>query len=333
MRLATFFTHDGDTRVGAIAPDNRIVDLRRVYAALLAAVHIPVDLLAFIREGEAGWEAAREVLRHAREQMRRYGGPMGPAGERLDYALGEMRLRAQFQPMTIICAGANFTDHLEETKRITPEHVEFLLKSPLGIIGPEDPILYQPSLTRKPHYQVELAIIIGRPCRHIPRDRAYDHMFGCSTFNDVSARDPQVIYWEGSWFILHFGEGKCFDTSGPFDPWIVTREELGEASNLPMHTWADEDLWQDNNTRNLVWEIPELINHYSSFITLEPGILVCNGTPGGPGLGRDEALGGQLYLREDIVHGGYLQPADVVRCEIEGIGVLRNPVWEEGSAA
>ncbi len=340
MRLATF-VHDGETRVGAVTPENRVIDLQRAYAAYLeemgdpsargvAQARIPSDMLAFLRAGETSWSAARQAYDFLQRRIRRRGGAFGPRGERLEYALGEVRLRAPFVPLTIVCGGANFTDHLEETKRLKPDHVEFFLKSPHGIVGPEDPVRYQPRVTQKLDYEVELAIIIGKPGRYIPKDRAYDHIFGYSIFNDISARDRQVIGWEGPWFHLRFGEGKSFDTSAPFGPWIVTRDELGEARNLSLRTWVNEELRQSNSTENLIWGIPDLVSYYSTFMTLEPGIVICSGTPGGPALGRDEGLGAKPYLREDIVRGGYLRPGDVVRCEIDGIGVLSNPIVEEG---
>ncbi len=342
MRLATF-VRDGETSVGAVISENRVVNLQRAYAAYLEAqgdpaakgiarARIPNDMLEFLKGGERAWNAAREALDFVQQRNRRRGGAFGPGGERLEYALGEVRLRAPFVPTTIVCGGANFIDHLEETKRIKPDHVEFFLKSPHGIVGPGEPIRYQPRVTQKLDYEVELAIIIGKPGRYIPTERAYDHIFGYAILNDISARDRQVIGWEGPWFHLRFGEGKSFDTSAPFGPWIVTRDELGEAKNMALRTWVNDELRQSNTTARLIWGVPELVSYYSTFITLEPGIVICSGTPGGPALGRDEELGAKPYLREDIIRGGYLRPGDVVRCEIEGIGVLSNPVAEEGAS-
>ena len=336
VKLVTFSHHD-ENRLGAVV-QGRVICLREAYSLYLkeiakdplpremARVRIPSDMVEFIRGGEKSFVAAGRAL----ELMERRGlNTSGIGGRQIIYEMSQVSLKAPIMPQTIICGGANFTDHLEETKRIKPGHVEFFLKSPNSVVGPFKPIKYQPRVTQKLDYEVELAIIIGKEGRYIPPEEAHDYIFGYTILNDISARDRQVIGWEGNWFHLRFGEGKSFDTACPLGPWIVTKDELSDVSNLAMRTWVNQELRQSNNTKNLIWGVPALISYYSTFLTLRPGIVISSGTPGGPALGADLELGGKPYLREDIRRGGYLKPGDIVRCEIEGIGVLENPVVME----
>jgi 2-keto-4-pentenoate hydratase/2-oxohepta-3-ene-1,7-dioic acid hydratase in catechol pathway len=215
---------------------------------------------------------------------------------------------------------------LEELGRERPEHVEFFLKSPYSVIGPDDPIAYQPWVTERLDYEVEIAVVIGRPGRNIPRARALEHVAGYMVGNDLAARDRQILSWAGPLFHVRYGEGKSFDSACVLGPALVTVDEVKDVSNLSMRTWVNGILRQNNTTANLLWDIPAVIEYYSTFMTLLPGFVILPGTPGGCAVGNDPELGGKPGIRFARQLAGYLRPGDVVRCEVEDIGVLENSV-------
>jgi acylpyruvate hydrolase len=239
--------------------------------------------------------------------------------------LVDLTLAPPFQPRIIICGGANFADHLDETHRAKPDHVEFFLKSPTGVIGAGRDVRMDPRLSHKYDYEVELGVVIGRTARDVPRERAFEHVFGYTIINDVSIRDQQVIPWDEGRFQLRFGEGKSYQDSAPLGPWIVTADELTDVSGLALRTRVAGVLRQNNSMRNIIWDVPALISYYSTYMTLEPGFLIACGTPGGPALGSDIELGADPYERSDgVSRGAYVPDGALVECEIEGIGTLAN---------
>jgi 2-keto-4-pentenoate hydratase/2-oxohepta-3-ene-1,7-dioic acid hydratase in catechol pathway len=236
-----------------------------------------------------------------------------------------VRFAPPFVPRTIICGGANFADHLDETHRSKPTHVEFFLKSPTGVIAHGEPVRMDQRLSGKYDYEVELAVVIGREARRVAPEDALDHVFGYTVINDVSIRDQQVIPWDPGRFQLRFGEGKSYQDSAPFGPWVVTADELTDVSRLALRTRVDGRLRQNNSMANIIWHVPALIGYYSSFMTLVAGTVIACGTPGGPALGSDVALGADPYERADgVQRGAYVPPGALVECEIEGIGILAN---------
>ncbi len=324
MRLVTYEA-GGAPSLGVIF-EGRVYDLREGYAALLkeeghplaekiAAVRFPSSMAAFIEGGEKALEAARGTLQY-----------LGKA-QLPGYDFADITLKAPLIPRTIICGGANFHDHLDETHRSKPTEVEFFLKSPHAVADPFQKVQYEERVTRKYDYEVELGIIIGKPARHVRREEALDYVFGYTIFNDISARDRQVRPWGKDNFQLRFGEGKSYDTGAPVGPWIVTKDELGDVSNLALRTTISGELRQNNNMSNIIWDVPALVSYYSTYMTLLPGLLIASGTPGGPALGSDLELGADPYERKDgVKRGGYMRPKDVMRLEIEKIGVLENVI-------
>jgi 2-keto-4-pentenoate hydratase/2-oxohepta-3-ene-1,7-dioic acid hydratase in catechol pathway len=254
-------------------------------------------------------------------------GATGPWGRPARRRRPEVRLEPPLLPRAILCGGANFRDHLDELGRQRPEHLEFFLKSPFSVIGPEDPIAYQPWVSQKLDYEVEIGIVIGRVGRCIPRERALEYVAGYTVANDLAARDRQILSWAGPLFHLRYGEGKTFDSSCVLGPWVVTRDEVPDPNHLAMRTWVNGELRQDNNTANMLWDIAGAVAYYSVYMTLLPGFLILPGTPGGCAVGEDPAAGG----RPDVRHPArprYLRPGDRVRCEVEGIGAVENEVVE-----
>jgi 2-keto-4-pentenoate hydratase/2-oxohepta-3-ene-1,7-dioic acid hydratase in catechol pathway len=202
-------------------------------------------------------------------------------------------------------------------------------------IQADEPIVFDPLLSKKLDCEVELAIVIGKAGRHIPVERALDHVFGYTIVNDVTARDRQVrLTPEGmTWYEL--GSGKAFDSSAPLGPNIVTADEIGDPQKLAVRSRVNGELRQSSNTSNMIWSCAELIHFFSRNFTLKPGMVIITGTPAGTAWSADRELGGKGVTQPGLVPATrYCLPGDVVECEIEKIGVLRNPVAaiEAGSA-
>jgi 2-keto-4-pentenoate hydratase/2-oxohepta-3-ene-1,7-dioic acid hydratase in catechol pathway len=181
-------------------------------------------------------------------------------------------------------------------------------KFPTAVIGPGEPIVL-PKNSVKPDYEGEFACIIGKRGRHVAAADWQDYIFGYTILNDVSARDVQMA--TSQWMM-----GKTFDTFAPFGPALVTAEEIADPHALDISTTIGGDTLQHSNTRNLIFKIPQLIEHLSSVFTLEPGDIISTGTPAGVGFSKNPPR--------------WLKPGDEVVVRVEGLGELRNPVVAEG---
>ncbi len=249
------------------------------------------------------------------------------AGQR--YALAAVRLLAPMVPTTILCAGSNYHAHNREkaSAPLSGKEPEFFIKTADCVIGPDDEIPYDPVLTRKLDCETELAIVIGKPGRHIPVERALDHVFGYSIVNDVTARDRQVRRKPDGTVFYELGRGKVFDGSAPFGPCITTSDEIGDPQQLRLRTRINGELRQSGHTSDMIWRCAELVHFFSVNLTLRPGMVLITGTPAGTAWSVDEELGGRWNPPEDgeplVKARGYNQPGDLVESEIEGIGTLR----------
>ena len=298
MRLVSFET-GGRAAVGAVDGDS-VVDLC-----------FPGDMVAFVAGGDAAlaWAATRLQS------------PDGNAR-----ALSSVRLLAPLVPPVILNSGQNYWDHRDEKPEVDQKEPEFFLKTPYAVIGPDEPVLYDSIVTRKLDYEVELAVVIGKPGRHIPVERALDHVFGYTIANDITARDRQAVpHPQGGWEYA-LGPGKNFDTSAPLGPWIVTRDEIPDPQDLSLRTYVNEEVRQSNSTAKMIWSVAEIVAFFSHFYTLQPGMVLETGTPGGTAWATDPEIGGKPFERDDVIRKGYLQVGDVVRVEIDGIGSLSNPI-------
>jgi 2-keto-4-pentenoate hydratase/2-oxohepta-3-ene-1,7-dioic acid hydratase in catechol pathway len=169
-----------------------------------------------------------------------------------------------------------------------------------------------PRVSKALDYEGELGVVIGRRCRHVPRERARDVIAGYLVVNDVSVRDWQLR-------IPTWTMGKSFDTHGPLGPWLTTADEVGDPHALRLRTWVNGELRQDSNTKHLIFDCFALVEHLSTAFTLEPGDVVSTGTPGGVGIACKPPR--------------LLQVGDVVRVEIDGLGLIENPVVDEPETA
>ena len=208
-------------------------------------------------------------------------------------------------PSKIIAIGLNYADHARESGLDAPPAPISFCKFPSSIIGPEEAIRFRTSDSTQVDYEVELAAVMGRRARDVAEADALSYLLGYTVCNDVSARDAQFA--DGQWV-----RGKCFDTFCPLGPWILTADEVADPQDLGLRCRVNGDVLQDSSTKEMIFGVAELISYLSRFMTLEPGDVIATGTPFGVGFARTPPV--------------FLRDGDVVECEVDGIGTLRNPV-------
>jgi 2-keto-4-pentenoate hydratase/2-oxohepta-3-ene-1,7-dioic acid hydratase in catechol pathway len=208
------------------------------------------------------------------------------------------------RPQKLIGIGLNYRDHAEEAKMELPKEPLLFAMYANAIIGPGQPIVI-PQMSKQVDYEAELGIVIGAKVRHVSPGDALQYVAGYTIVHDVSARDLQFA--DNQWL-----RAKSFDTFAPIGPYLVTRGALGDADGLGISLRLNGEILQKSNTRNMVFKAPALVSHISKVMTLEPGDVIATGTPGGVGFTRKPPI--------------FMKPGDVAEIEIEGIGVLRNPV-------
>lgn len=289
-RLASFTDARGP-RVGAVLEDGRVVDL------VAAGVAAAADMTGLIEAGPAALAAAQQAAASP------------PAGA----ILSGVRLLAPIpRPRrNVFCVGRNYMDHVAEgdrTRGITqselPKYPQFFTKVPEAVIAHGDPVPAHTGITEWLDYEVELVAVIGREGTNIPKERALEHVFGWTIGNDVTARELQRRY--GQWF-----KGKSLDRSCPLGPWIVPAAEL-DALSTGIRCFVNGEKRQESNTTKMIFDVKEIIHQLSLGFTLRPGDVILTGTPEGVGYAMQPPR--------------TLKPGDVMRCEIDGIGVLENTV-------
>ena len=210
------------------------------------------------------------------------------------------------QPGKVVCIGLNYLDHAKESGVDAPTEPVCFSKFSSAVIGPETAIELPPT-SHKVDYEAELVVVIGKAGRDIPIEKAREHVAGYLNGNDVSARDWQLGRPGGQWLL-----GKTPDTFAPIGPYLVTADEIPNPESLSVKLRLNGETMQDSNTTQLIFGIDRLIAHLSALVTLSPGDLIFTGTPPGVGMARKPPV--------------FLKPGDVVEVEIEGLGVLKNPV-------
>jgi len=315
MKCVTFCA-SGEERLGLLLGDKVIDPLRAGGEAAIFG-----SALAFIRAGDAGADAARRIL-------------AAPPAE-ATLPLASVSLAAPIRPSTILCSGSNYHDHNAEKANtpISGKEPEFFVKTADCVVGPDEPVLFDERFSKKIDCEAELAVVIGKPGRFIRVEDAMRHVFGYTIVNDVTARDRQVRRTpEGlTWYEL--GSGKAFDSSAPLGPCIVTADDIPDPQNLVLRSRINGELRQSSTTANMIWTCADLIHFFSRNFTLQPGMVIITGTPAGTAWSNDKELGGKGITPPGLVPATrYCQPGDVVECEIEGIGVLRNPIAALDSA-
>ena len=291
MRYATF-ERDGNTGWG-IVQDGGVLDLPAA-AAAAGLAGWPETLLAFIQAGPAWWERAGQIA--------------AAAGSASLLPLSGVRLLAPVpQPLrNVFALGLNYAEHAAEGGHDAPDAPIYFTKATTAVIGPDEPIIADPSVSQQLDWEVELGVILGTGGRRISEADALDHVFGYTVIHDVSARDLQFAR-SGQWFL-----GKSFDTGCPMGPWIVSADEIGDPQNLDLSLHVNGVEKQSSNTRYMIFPVAKILEDLSSVLTLQAGDIISTGTPDG--------IGGSREPPE------FLQPGDVTEAEVAGIGRLRNPV-------
>jgi 2-keto-4-pentenoate hydratase/2-oxohepta-3-ene-1,7-dioic acid hydratase in catechol pathway len=223
--------------------------------------------------------------------------------------LAEVSLLAPVTPRKYLGIALNYADHIAETGMDAPEVPVFFNKQVTCVVGPGAEI-HMPKVSTFLDYEAELALVIGKRCRHVPAERAHEVIAGYTCANDVTVRD-----WQGRAQTMQIG--KSFDTHGPLGPWLVTPDELGDPQDLRVRCTVDGELRQDASTAEMVFDCFQQVSHLSEAFTLEPGDVIATGTPAGVGIGRQP-------IRDNL-----LQLGSIVEVEIEGIGELVNTVVPE----
>ncbi|MBG9589638.1 fumarylacetoacetate hydrolase family protein [Cytobacillus firmus] len=229
------------------------------------------------------------------------------AREELFHPLASVALEAPIPrpDKNIFCVGKNYAEHAIEmgSKEDIPEHVMVFTKSPTTVIGPDAIVLNHKNVTAELDYEGELAVVIGKKGRAIPKEKALEHIFGYTIINDVTARDLQSRHKQ-------FFIGKSLDATCPMGPWIVHSSAVENPNQLDIQTKVNGEIRQSSNTENFIFPIDEIISVLSKGMTLEPGDIIATGTPEGVGKGFKPPR--------------FLKPGDKVEITVENIGTLTN---------
>jgi 2-keto-4-pentenoate hydratase/2-oxohepta-3-ene-1,7-dioic acid hydratase in catechol pathway len=327
MRLVTFQDDRGRLHVGALAGDERVADLTAACALYLreveneaayerlAEARVPADMRAFFAGGDHNLGMARAALRYATEQPPTV---KGPSGEPVFFPRDSMRLKAPVIPKKFFHTAGNFREHHLEAQKAGFSHPVLpwivFFQNVDAIIGDGEPVIYPSHLTQELDYELELAVVIKKAGKHFSAEEAAEYIGGYVIFNDITARDIQRQEMKSG----VFGFCKGIDTFCPLGPWIVTADEIPDPHNLAMELRVNGEVRQRSHSSKMSVTIPEIIAHYSP-MGYSAGDVVSTGTVSGVA-----AFSGDPKV-------WYLKRGDVVECEIEKIGVLRNPVisWEE----
>ena len=282
MKLVTFTTEDNATPGIGIARDDGIVDLRQVDG-------LPVSMKALLAEGDSSITRVRDFAETASEVI-------DPSLAKLNAPIPD--------PGKILAIGLNYGDHIEESGMDKPKHQLWFNKqhncinAPLGDIN-------LPSVSTLLDYEAELCLIIGKRCKHVPRERAHEVIAGFCCGNDVSVRD-----WQMRAQTMQIG--KSFDTHGPIGPYLVTPDEVGDPHDLEILAYVNGEQRQHSNTKHLIFDCYDAIAHLTQAFTLDVGDVLFMGTPSGVGVSMKPPQ--------------FLKEGDVVRVEIEKLGFIENHV-------
>lgn len=253
-----------------------------------------LDLLSVVREGVGALDRITDF-----------------AASAASVPLASVRLLAPIErPGKYLAIGMNYRKHVEEGAKLgiaEPKMQLWFNKQTTSITGPFDGIV-KPEVSDQLDYEVELGVVIGAAAKHVTAADAYAHIFGYFVANDVSVRDWQF-------HSQTMTMGKSFDTHGPLGPWIVTADEIADPHDLPIRCFVNGEVRQSSNTGMMLHNIYEQIEYLSTAFTLEPGDLIATGTPEGVGIAKDPPV--------------FLTAGDIVRCEIDSIGAIENPVIAE----
>lgn len=304
MHLGTILVNSKQRAV-VLLDDGDVLDIAAASTAMSGDVGDTLrtgSLQAVIELGDVAVSAIARLVADAQA------GQHGPAR----HSLNDVTLLAPLPKpyKNVFCVGRNYAEHIAEGDRAQKQKVGvtefpvYFTKPPTAVIGPNAEIPIFPELSEAIDYEVELTAVIGTPGRNIKKKDAYQHIFGYTIMNDITARDVQRRHG-GQYF-----KGKALDGSCPLGPWIVTADAIGDPQNLSISLTVNGEQRQDGNTRSMIFDIPTLIASLSEGLTLEPGDLIATGTPSGVGYAMEPPQ--------------FLKQGDTVICSVEIIGDLQN---------
>lgn len=327
MRLVTFEPAPNQRRIGAVTADQRIVDLNLACALYLrdaehepafyrlADALVPPEMRALFEGGDRSLETAKKSFAHAQKLGHE---TKGPSGEAIFYPLRTVKLHAPIQPKKFFHTAGNFREHHEEAQKAGFSHPVLpwivFFQNVDAIIGTDEPVIYPEHLTQELDYELELSVVLKKSGKHFDARQAHDYIGGYVIFNDITARDIQRQEMKSG--VFSFCKG--IDSFCPLGPWIVTADEIPDPHNLTMELRVNGEVRQRSHSSKMAVKIPEILAHYSA-MGYSAGDVVSTGTVSGVA-----AFSGDPKA-------WYLKRGDVIECEIEKIGVLRNPVvsWED----
>jgi len=301
MKLVRFQMKAGENLAGVMIDNARFAEL----ATPKGSMEPLIDFLRDPKAEDKAEAAAESVAKHSKN------GKNSQGGKTFDIEQATI-LPPVGHPSKIICMGGNFSDHLSEGKTALPPFPISFLKAPTALTGHRAPV-YHPQKVKLLDYEVELATVIGRKCKDVPRDDALQYVAGFAIFNDISARDIQFAEMKRGFCNM----GKNFDSFAPMGPLLVTPNQAGEPDDLEMELRVNGQTRQHSSTKNMVFKIRELIEFFSS-ATLEPGDIITSGTPSGVAVYRQPDK--EPYL---------LKAGDNIESKIANLGRLCNTVEEE----
>ncbi len=276
----------------ATLKDNTLTAITKKGVIPLSRIGFSGSMLDFILSGKTKWNEISKLVEKEKEGIiLQNDGIAAPLSN----------------PSKIVAIGVNYINHANETKLELPKSPLVFAKFRNTITGPTDPIIIPTETTNAVDYEVELGVIIGKTAKNISKEEALDYVFGYTILNDVSARDVQ--FSESQWV-----RGKSLDTFCPMGPVIVTKDEITDPQNLELGCKVNDEILQQDNTKNMIFGVADLISKLSHSFTFEPGDIIATGTPSGVQYGKE--------------YPSYLKDGDVVTSWIKGIGEMINPVIE-----
>ena len=308
MRLVTF-TQKNRQRIGLVDSRDQIVDLAEVNRRYLRGGNPPflASMQALIEAGPKALQVVKKAEKYVAGKSAEEQKKLAGAGALLKASQVKLLAPIPSPRKNVVMLGINYREHVDEGARAReleikyPEWPVYFTKPATSVIGHMGKVIHH-QITDRLDWEIELAVVMGKKGRNIPRDKAYDYVFGYTVCLDMTARELQRQH--GQWF-----KGKSLDTFCPLGPWIVHKSALPDPQQVRLICRVNGTVMQDGNTRDMIFDIPTIIESLSAGLTLEPGDIISTGTPSGVGFARVPPV--------------YLKPGDKVEGEVEGIGVLQ----------
>ena len=313
MRFITF-ERQKQQRVGLLGPQDQIIGVAEITRRYLKGGNPPYlsSMQAFIEAGSKALQAAKKAEKYVAGKSVDEQKKLARVGGLLKSSQAKLLAPIPWPRKNVVMLGINYREHVDEGARARsldikyPEWPVFFTKPATSVIGHMGKVVHH-KVTDKLDWEIELAVVIGKKGRDIPKDKAYDYVFGYTVCLDMTARELQRQH--GQWF-----KGKSLDTFCPIGPWIVHKSAMPDPQQARLICRVNGEVMQDGNTRDMIFDIPTIIESLSSGLTLEPGDIISTGTPSGVGFARVPPV--------------YLKPGDKVEGEVEGVGVLQVEIVE-----